>query len=427
MTKTGFFSKLLLSSFLLLFFQNLSIAKGKPEEGYIITSHHDTIKGYIDYQYWMKSPGGIPFSTSDDNNYVNYSADSLLGFGLRELRYVSANVEVETSPQELKKLDSNSVMTFKRKDAFLRVIYSGPKSLYYLYDENRTEHFYVKVDTGYILLKHKYYKEQEYYGVSSVRTMKKEVGIYKNQLVAYLDGCERMAPFIEGMSYEVRSMRKLFKKYYACSSENYQYAEAQDYSRYKLGATVGVSSTQVDWTGKTYEYLQEAEYNSSYSFSGGIFCQVNLPNSNNRWSFNSELSYLSVNVDGQMNEGYGLFNSVYDIRFGYTQINSINTLRYRYVKRRNWGLFMDLGLSYGFLLKNTSNEVERYKEYLGYSERSFGEIPYYQRQGELRGVVAGGAEVGRFYGLVRYEPGFGLYALSNTQTISILIGYYFSK
>src|SRR5689334_7201636 len=122
----------------------------------LINNNGDSIKCEIAYKRWDKNPKSIEVRGTSS---AHYRPGDIKGFVVGGETYVSAQVDVETSPYRLEDLDNDATFRYSPDTAFLQQLVSGPKSLYFLNDEAGKKHFYI-FDGKFIHLDYKQYKKE---------------------------------------------------------------------------------------------------------------------------------------------------------------------------------------------------------------------------------------------------------------------------
>lgn len=185
----------LLSSFLMLL---LSLGISSPAkaqknfiEGFVLYDVGDTLKGFIDYQEWVKNPNTIDFKESENAQVRNYGLLQIYGFGVADTYYQGARVKIETSPVRTNFLSTESDFKFEDRFVFLKAVVLGGKSLYLYKDENAKDHFYIETENGFELLRYKIHKE----GLLMVKN-----NTFHGQLDWYLGDCANISSNISNAS-----------------------------------------------------------------------------------------------------------------------------------------------------------------------------------------------------------------------------------
>lgn len=154
-------------SFFTLLFLSISIYNCFGQEGFLkgeITDIEGQLtSGEIEYGYWLQTPAAINFKQAD-GVVKAYGPKNIRSFkvylpnGVEEI-YSSFNVDIDYSPLDVKRLDSNPKPDLVNATIFLRHLVNGTINLYELVDSNNKRHYYVAKgeDSPKALTYRKYY------------------------------------------------------------------------------------------------------------------------------------------------------------------------------------------------------------------------------------------------------------------------------
>ena len=314
--------------------------------GYIINHDDDTIQGFIDYRNWSKNPDIIKFKKDISNEFKSLKPTDIREFGVQNDLYESGIVEKEIAS----KYDQHSKL--KVDTAFLQIIFSGKKSLFFYKDANGRENFYIKHDTIFELL---VYREYLHYnaqtGVSSLRKNKNYLG----QLIVYLNDCSAIASKLQTSTYGLSSLSSLFQYYYDCSSSEVLYKRKKEKIRAEIGVLLGSSMTSLEFSGADlFDYLINTDYSHSINLSAGLFVDLVLPRNQGRWSIKNELLFYKYEVAGE----YVDFENEYIYTINKTKIGQshlkINSLVCYKYPLGSLSIFLNGGLSLGVKIQETN-------------------------------------------------------------------------
>ncbi|GAB2778126.1 hypothetical protein GCM10027275_21780 [Rhabdobacter roseus] len=399
------------------------LAQQSPLPGYIIQSGQDTIRGYLAESPRAKNPLTISFATSLQGPFKTLGTSELTGFGVQDEHYLSATVPVDVSPTKTSELSRSPTPTLQEQTVFLRVLVSGPKSLYSLRDQSDKEHFYIHLDGQYQLLtNYRYLASRE--GQETAITQDR----FKQQLQNYLPDCPAVQRQIPALPYSPKALTKLLTTYYAqCTTEAPALLQRGERVRVQMGLLLGGSSTKVSFRGSNHPYLTNVNLPRSTQLTGGLSLDVLLPK--RRFSIRNELLYTSFQVKSHYEE-YTNANdyALSDVTLGYDYLKLNHLLRY-HIPLQSMHLFLNVGLSNGLALTQTN---QRRREAFFYSEQ--GQVTEGQALAEVRayeqGLLLGlGAGVKRYALEVRYEASNGMSAFTNlsspVQRFYALLAYRF--
>jgi len=196
--------------YLLLFIALPSIvfAQSNYHEGYVLKNNGDTVKGFVNYREWERSPKTIDFKTAISNGKaIAYDATAIKGFGIYGMeRYISFIGTVTMGSTEFTNL-SAGIDTAKKVDTlFLRQVTTGKYlTLYANKDEVKTRIFIAGPDGPPTeLIYYSYYNEDN----KIVNTAQ-----YKGQLYLYVNktspGNKRLFNEINTLPYDYVDMEKV--------------------------------------------------------------------------------------------------------------------------------------------------------------------------------------------------------------------------
>ena len=391
--------------------------------GYVIKNNADTIFGFVDYRNWEINPDRIKFKTNIENNPVSYTPMDINEFKVRDEIYVSGIVNAEVTPTQTDKLEFNPHVKIKVETIFLQTLFQGKKSLFFYKNSVGRENFYIKQDTGFVLLLYKRYltdREGKYYPT--------ENKTYLGQLTFYLNDCSTIKSKLENTSYNKKSLIKLFQYYYGCSQSDIVFQKEIEKVHTEIGILAGVSLTSLEFRSSTTPYLAHAEYNSSVNPSAGLFFDFVIPRYQGKWSIYNELLISSYKVKGSYEEHVN--ENIYSItttEIGYSYLNINSLVRFKYPICKGF-IFLNVGISNGFSINETNYKK---KESISYSSNNVVEELALDdtRKYEQSYILGTGIKYNRFSMEIRYEKGNGMseYISLNSLTKSyyLLFGYRF--
>jgi len=170
--------------YLLVFIALPSIvfAQSNYHEGYVLKNNGDTVKGFINYREWERSPKTIDFKSNISNiKATAYDATAIKGFGIYGMeRYISFIGRITMAPNEFPNLP-NDVDTTKQVDTlFLRQVTTGKYlTLYVNKDAVKTRIFIAGPEGAPTELIYYAYYDADNKIVSSPQ--------YKGQLLLYMN------------------------------------------------------------------------------------------------------------------------------------------------------------------------------------------------------------------------------------------------
>ena len=198
----------ILGTFFFLFLSSHLAAQSNYRKGYIISNAGDTVRGVIDYRQWKKNPEMIKMKmglTSDETKTLTVSEISAFQVDQFDI-YERAYILIDTTPEDLARLNQNSVYSAKADTVFLRILLKSKISLYEFVDEK--VHYYVREAGGdCIELMHNF-------SLTSDNRLNKSIE-YKRQLAKLATGAENFDDLystIERAEYTEKDITSILEK-----------------------------------------------------------------------------------------------------------------------------------------------------------------------------------------------------------------------
>jgi hypothetical protein len=392
--------------------------------GYIIDMKGDTIKGFIETGNWEASPQNITFSESPESSPWRVLNPKIIkGFGFKDESYVSATIQVEVSPVQLQVLEKNSKLNLITQDAFLQTLVRGDKSLYAFTRMNTEEQYYIKLDTGYVLLMHK-----KYLNVVKGREYLSENKTYIGQLTQYLNDYPDVLSALGTIRYTKSDLKKLFLTYYEKTNKKKEFLKKTTPIGLEYGVLAGASVSQLNFKGKGFGYLFNMDYPVSPSISGGLFLDVPFSGGLARWIIANDILYTRYSFSGDYvdyvnDNNYTTYTT--ELQHGYIKLHTL--LKYK-IPTGRFAFFANGGVSNGFMIseKNYQKKVSKFYE----SETTLiGKVTDESKKWELGFVFGIGASFKNFSLDLRGESGNGFSPYtaltSKTMRYYFLLGYSF--
>ena len=318
---------------------------------YVVMQDGDSIKGFIDYRNWLKNPVSITYRERSDTYIRTFTTTDILAFGVKDERYVSATVNIETSSTQMGTLDEKALPRLEERTVFLQTIFDGVKSLYHYKDENSKDHFYIEKDGKPELLIYKKYQNGKLTGENKG---------YLTQLQNYLLNCERIDNTLRWTRYSKKDLEKLFNTYYGCTNEGLSFKKEVERSKNRFGLMAGFTNTKLEFRGAIVTSLTATAFTRSTDFAGGLFYETSFVRGMGKLTIENELMFSRYSVSGEAS----LFNTITratsdyytEISLSYIKLN--NLLRYKFYSG-DIALYANAGVSNGFAVANSTYERQR--------------------------------------------------------------------
>lgn len=393
--------------------------------GYIIKSSGDTLRGYIDYRNWDKTPQRIFFKEKMEGEKNNFSPLNIKGFGVQGEMYESAIVEKEVSSLEMDALSTELDLSLKSDTAFLQTIIQGEKSLYAYKDKRGKEHLYIKNGGKYDLL---IYKKTIFSNPYAMNYLTYDNNRYLGQLSLYFSDYPDIQKTFERTTYSARSVKKIFDTYYAHSQLKISYEFKREKIYTEFGALAGLSLTTLSFNGtRGVSYLLVQSFNQSKDVTGGVFFNLVIPRTQKRVLLCSELVYTSFNEKGYSHQINTMADEIYESNLAYSYLKLNALVRYVYPIGR-FSLFANAGMSNGVIIKE-KNKLLIDRTSFGHNEIINSKAIDSSEGYETGFIVGVGGKVKRYSLEMRYESGSGILNTislgSKTKRYFFLLGYQF--
>ncbi len=388
-------SKLLLVLILALFSCKTFAQSYQP--GFIIKTNSDTVKGFIEYKRWDRSPLEISFKNSPEGSVVVYDPLEIKSFSVANETYESAIVEVDVSPHKIGELSYISTPDFVKDTVFMLVLVRGEKSLLYLKDRNAKNHFYIiNEEQQYQPLIYKQYLVGGGAGKAIAQNQN-----YRGVLVNYLKDCASIQSKLRKITYDVRPLKNLFDHYYACTNKTMQQEMERKEGKLELGVVAGASLSMLKFSGSP-DYIANNDYGTSINPTIGFFCDLKILRSNN-WTISNDIMYSSFDVTGEGSKTSvnGPAEYVSKTSFNYHYLKTHHMLQVNLLKKHI--LFLAAGFSTGLVLKDNYDVTIYYRGSSTPSKR-----PFATRNLEIGYLGGIGFRSGKWSAEARYEISSGI-------------------
>jgi hypothetical protein len=418
------FKNWLLSLVTMLIFCETSFAQTNWQPAYIVNLQGDTIKGLLDYWNWKRSPQQISFNNGTEP-IKQYKPLDIKGFRVNDELYMSAIIDVETSPLVTKDLNQEAEVSLKIDTGFIQVLISGQKGLYRYTTQYDKEQFFISGEKGLELLVYKRYlkRKDQLESALSIIENKKFIG----QLTLYFRECAEIQTKFEHTRYKTEDLMDVFEYYYSCSKNVPLFKMHVEKTLFQKGFMLGVSNSrlQIDNTSKGLKYMQNEFFNSSTNPAAGYYIDIILPKIFRKWSVNNELLINRAHFKGEYKEyANPEYYSITTTTLNYTYLTMNNMLRYKR-NFKNYSIYGNLGIYNSYAVEKV-NKKSTYTKF--YATERTEEDEAFASRGWERGLLAGvGVIYKRYSADLRYTTGKGMSDIDNIGIYSnrffLLLGY----
>jgi len=307
--------------------------------GYYITTNQDTIQGLIKDYDWRGNPDQINFKASKNGAERTLLAKDILLFEILDSsRYVSVNVDIDTSDDKLTELDNTRTPNFVNQRLFLKTLLASEDASLYNYSEGSYIKYFYKMDQGPIqqLIYKKYLNK-----FKKVR----ENNNFRQQLLNALK-CEEVSESkLKNLEYKEKEITELFKIYNSCKAASYiTYERAKSEQSFFLSIRPGIQIASLSTAGEISS--QDTSFDSEFSFRIGLEAELVLPFNNQKWSLTLEPTYY--NYSSRKDKETFLTDSYREV--DYTAIEIPLGVRYYLFFSSDLQVFFNAGFTYAIAI-----------------------------------------------------------------------------
>lgn len=351
-------------SLLLILCHCIALGQQKLKRGYYIKSSGDTIKGFISYKNWKRSPESIEFRRHAQSQSEFIKPSEIIEFGLEQEKQTIIYRSQQANPtlSMLPNTQKNELNEAEKKQwVFMQLILEGKVTLYKHVRADNKMVLYIKKDNMPLT---ELVSRVNYPDNSNAEYSIKRSFIY--QFATLLVDCPNItASDLERLRYHEEDIQKLLINYNSCGGSTAKgHTYKTDKLEIKIGLVAGVSHTNLV-TGGLFE--QPQYFSKSIDPTGGISAALVLPGTFKKSSIYAELLYRTYDVHSERIEKLSEFEGMqiqrrYNYVFSPTYLKSLIAYRYQMPN----GLvkpFFTVGMTNSFVISKTVEE--------SYSTRSY--------------------------------------------------------
>jgi len=249
-------------------------AQANYHSGYVVKNNGDTLKGYIDYREWERTPKAIQFKIlPTDKNLLEFDPQTIKSFEITGMeQYISyagvISMDQTSFPDLPTGMDTSKIL----QNIFLKQITTGKHLTLYYQKDDLKKRFFIITENGGSMTELKYY--QYYNDEHNVI----ETATYKSQLTYYINlydtGNENLIGYTQHAQFTQTDLKKIIDKI------NKYNSSVNDKNKAKNGrffAGLGINDTQAiyDMSGYSGGYFESTSTNLSPKLSAGIDVFVN--------------------------------------------------------------------------------------------------------------------------------------------------------
>ncbi|WNJ20522.1 hypothetical protein [Pontibacter sp. G13] len=401
------------------------------KRGAILTLEGDSIPGMLDAYGGDFSPKAIQFQGDTQDQFLEYGPQDIQGFWLEGDWYEAAQVQVEISNRPQQQPSYKPEFEYQQTQGFLQCVIYGPKQLYYFKSPEGGVQFYINLEGNIELLTYRKFIKEQMSDVFLVEHKR-----YISQLMMYLGDCGGIIESLEDLSYDLASIKAVFKKYYACKGFAAPFEADEKKFRIRKGLILGTTASwlaaiplDLESPGSPNRLTGQANF-PRVRYTVGIQFQPAVEQDFKGWGFNSEILLTHMQVPGMttafINQSITQ-ERVFEFEVFVLRLNAL--MRYYLPKGRvQW--FANGGVGIGTLFGRDgavnqtiyqNGEVQPLNPVVNLAD--------FARIGEGSLLVGGGAKISAFSAEMRYEVATDLTKDDDLailpNRLSILFGYTF--
>jgi len=394
-----------------------------PEPARLVTAAGDTLHGYINNLQWAGSPDKVSFQATPGAPWQIFNPMDLQAFSFTDGdHYVTKTVTYHFLPANLNTYEIYKDTVHLRKTLLLRVLASGPASLYYFRDENGYDHFFIEKDSLPI---DELKKTHSVMNGSDGRQYSVKENRYMLSLNYYFSDCPDVVSRIQGVSFTISGFQKIFERYNLCKDPLHKVPKKKEtYTKVAWGAFGGLTLTHLNVSSDIYPDLNDADFPLSTDLTGGLFLDLVFARNLHRTRWSNEISYKKYSTEATY-DNYMYAAKTYD------EVLSVSASYLRFSTMLDYDLtiskaarpYLKLGISSGWAL-HIDNVRTLDPPYYGTSEFPILEHPNKHEESIFLGV---GLRSGRLKYEIRHEWATGISTVNNismsTNSFSFLLGY----
>jgi hypothetical protein len=232
------------------FFLQVYAAFGQSNfvEGIVVTLHHDTLKGKMDYAEWDYNPKKIRFRQGNSLKEVVYTPANLLSFQIPSKKeyYERTILALQEAPIDVQRIktyssraDVNAQPNTILDTIFLRVIAKGRLNLWELQRDQHFAQYFIQKNNDAIhelINRQVRIQNQDSSGIVTIQT-------YKRQLHALTQDCPTQKATLENLDYNRANLLEIVKNYNICHKET-SFIQTQERGNTYLSILAGLTQPQ---------------------------------------------------------------------------------------------------------------------------------------------------------------------------------------
>lgn len=267
---------------IVFFMPVLAAAQIRFEKGYFIDNQDRRTECMIRDADWLLNPVALKYKLSEEGEVREATIEEVREFAVANNRYIRAEVKLDTSLQDVKKLSSNKYPEWKTKTVFLKVLLDSKASLF-KYRESGIVKFFYSVDAS--PPQQLVYKESRKSADQLAYNLE-----YLQQLRNHVTCKPISNEALKKIRYEETALLKHFISFNECKGVTMKQAEKKKSFHLSVALGVDQGAYTVDFPNREYEYQKEVAPRF------GLTAEIVLPFQNGKWSILIDPTYQSYKL-----------------------------------------------------------------------------------------------------------------------------------
>lgn len=262
------------------------------ENGYFINDSNERVECLIRNVDWRSNPTTFDYKLTEDGPVERGNPETVKEFGVNGgKRYVSADVQIDRSSDQLSKMTEERNPAFEEEKLFLQILIQGNGSLYQYVDGGLIRFFYSLPGSEITQLVYKKYLTNAH-NVAANNQFRQQLlnefkcaGISKNDL--------------DDLDYAARAMKEFFIKYNECIKSDYAIHDSpRKLGKIHVSVRPGISIASL-LMNNSKTNSTDMDFGSKQIFRLGVEAEYILPFNKNKWGVIIEPTYKPFKIEAQ--------------------------------------------------------------------------------------------------------------------------------
>jgi len=267
----------------LIIISTTSLAQINYQKGYFIDNNNEVHDCYIKDQDWLNIPKTFSYRQHPESEELSISISEVKEFKVNDNKYIRAQVDIDNSSSDFKRLSSIRKPELTREILFLKVLVEGKSSLYYFRLKGYDRYFFKK-DTSSInqLIYKRYVISNTETGINSN---------FQNQLRAEMNCRNYGDRKFQSLKYDGKVLENFFLDYNKCMGDSTQQTAISSKSSLHFKITPGIDFASMEAQSSNRDVI--AKFEPKVRLRVGIDLELVLPFNRNKWAVVSEPTFQS--------------------------------------------------------------------------------------------------------------------------------------